>query len=42
MLIQVMKDFESLTVISVESYCKINPACSKYFKISNSFDKLHI
>ncbi len=22
-----MKDFESLTVISVEFYCKVNPAC---------------
>ncbi len=22
-----MKDFESVTVISVEHYCKINPAC---------------
>ncbi len=24
--IQMMKDFESLTVISVEFYCKVNPA----------------
>ncbi len=26
-LIQEMKDFESLTVISIEYYCKVNPAC---------------
>ncbi len=25
-LIQVMKDLESLTVISVEYYCNVNPA----------------
>ncbi len=30
-----MKDFESLTVISVERYCKVNPACFKYFEIIN-------
>ncbi len=33
-LIQV-KDVDSLTVISVEFYCKDNPACFKCFKIIN-------
>ncbi len=28
-----MKDIESLTVISVEYYCKVNPVWSKSFKI---------
>ncbi len=39
-LIQVMKDFESLTVISVESYCKVNPVCFKYFKMIKSLEKI--
>ncbi len=37
-LIQVMKDLESLTVISVEYYCKVNPACFKCFKMINSWE----
>ncbi len=32
-----MKDFESLTVISVEFYCKGNPACFKCLKMFNSW-----
>ncbi len=32
-----MKDFESLTVISVEYYCKDNPAWFKCFKMINSW-----
>ncbi len=36
-LIQVMKDFRSLTVISVEYYFKVNPACFKCFKMINSW-----
>ncbi len=35
-LIQVMKDFESLTVISVEHYCKVNPAWLTCVEIINS------
>ncbi len=35
-LIQVMKDFESLTVSSVEHYCKVNPAWFTCFKMINS------
>ncbi len=31
-LIQVKKDFESLTVVSVEYYWKINPACLNVWK----------
>ncbi len=31
-----MKDFESLTVVSVEYYCKVNPVCFKCFKKINS------
>ncbi len=27
-----MKDFESLTVIGVQYYCKVNPACFKCFR----------
>ncbi len=27
------KDFESLTLISVEYYCKVNPACFKCFQM---------
>ncbi len=26
-----MKDFKSLTVVSVEYFCKVNPACFKMF-----------
>ncbi len=33
---QVMKDFESLTVISVEHYCKVNPAWFTCLKMINS------
>ncbi len=36
-LIQVKKDFENLTVISVKHYCKVNPAWFKYFKMINSW-----
>ncbi len=32
-LIQVIKDFKSLTVISVEYYCKVNPAWFTCLKI---------
>ncbi len=32
---QEMKDFESLTVISVEYYCKGNPACFTCLKMVN-------
>ncbi len=32
-----MKDFESLTVISIEKYCKVNPVCLKCLKMINSF-----
>ncbi len=35
-LVQVMKDFESLTVFSVEHYCKVNPICFTYFKMITS------
>ncbi len=31
-----MKDSESLTVISVEYYCKVKPACLKCLKTINS------
>ncbi len=31
-----MKDFESLTVISVEYYRKVKPACFKCLKTINS------
>ncbi len=31
-----MKDFESLTVISIENYCKVNPVCLKCLKMINS------
>ncbi len=31
-----MKDFESLTVISIEKYCKVNPVCLKCLKMINS------
>ncbi len=34
-----MKDFESLTEISDEYYCKVNPACFKCFKMVNSLEK---
>ncbi len=34
-LIQVTKDFESLTVISVEHYCKFNPAWLTCLKMNN-------
>ncbi len=33
-----MKGFESLTVISVVEYCKVNPACFKCFRIINSLE----
>jgi len=33
-LIQVTKDFESLTVIGVEHYCKFNPAWLTCFKMN--------
>ncbi len=36
-LIQVIKDFESVTVISVEHYCKVNPACFTCLKMINSW-----
>ncbi len=32
-----MKDFKSLTVISVELYCKFNPACFTCLKMINSW-----
>ncbi len=32
-----MKDFESLTVISVEYYCKVNPAWLTCWKMINSY-----
>ncbi len=32
-----MKDFESLTVISVEHYCKLNPVWSKGLRMINSW-----
>ncbi len=32
-----MKDFESLTVTSVEHYCKVNPVCFTCLKIINSW-----
>ncbi len=32
-----MKDLESLTVISVEHYCKVNPACFTSMKMINSW-----
>ncbi len=32
-----MKDFESLTVISVEHYCKVNPAWFTCLKMINSW-----
>ncbi len=31
-----MEDFESLTVIIVEDYCKVNPAWFKCLKMINS------
>ncbi len=31
-----MKDFESLIVVSVKYYCKVNPACFKCLKMFNS------
>ncbi len=31
-----MKDGESLTIISVDFYCKVNPVCFTYFKMINS------
>ncbi len=31
-LIQVMKNFESLPVINVEYYCKFNPAWFNFFE----------
>ncbi len=34
-----MKDFEILTVISVEQYCKFNPACFKWLKMINSWKR---
>ncbi len=34
-----MKDFESLTVISVECYCKVNPACFKCLEIIKNLEK---
>ncbi len=39
-LIQVMKDFESVTVISVEHYCKVNPAFFICLKMINSWKHL--
>ncbi len=30
-----MKDFESLAVISVEFFCKVNPAFSKWLTVEN-------
>ncbi len=39
-LIQVMKDFERLTVIGVQHYFKVNPACFKCFKMINSWKHL--
>ncbi len=36
MLIQVREYFKILTVISVEFYFKVNPACFKCCKIINS------
>ncbi len=30
-------DFDSLPVISVEFYCKVNPDCFKCFKMINSW-----
>ncbi len=33
-----MKDFESLTVISVKHYCKVNPACFTCLKMINSWN----
>ncbi len=32
-----MKDLESLTVISVEHYCKVIPACFTSMKMINSW-----
>ncbi len=32
-----MKDLESLTVINVEYYCKVNPAFFKSLKMINSW-----
>ncbi len=32
-----MKDFESLTVIDVEHYCKVNPTWFTCLKIINSW-----
>ncbi len=37
-----MKDFESLTVISVQYYCKVNPAWLTCLKIINSWKPLEI
>ncbi len=34
-----MKDFEILTVINVEYYCKVNPACFTCLKMINSLEK---
>ncbi len=33
-----MKDFESLTVISVKHYCKVNPVCFTCLKMINSWN----
>ncbi len=35
-----MKDFESLTVINVEYYCKVNTACFKCLKMIISWKHL--
>ncbi len=40
-LIQVMKDFESLTVVSFEYYCKVNPDCFTSLKMINSLKSNH-
>ncbi len=34
-----MMDFESLTVLNVEYYCKVNPACLNFLQMINSFKK---
>ncbi len=36
-----MKAFESLTVISVEHYCKVNPAWVTCLKMINSWKHWH-
>ncbi len=39
-LIQVMRDFKSLTVISVEYTVKVNPVCFKCLKMINSLENV--